>query len=145
MLDKDIAAAITAAVDTGFEAQVRFTQEMVRCPSVRGQEHTIQDLMADAMARRGLSVDHWKVKVDDIKDLLHLDVGETESDSIGGLVYERLGEIPAVGATIQLGEATLTVEQVRRQSIQLVRITSPVPFLRERNGVLPDEDEADAG
>ena len=82
--------------------------------------------------------------VDDIKDLLHLDVGETESDSIGGLVYERLGEIPAVGATIQLGEATLTVEQVRRQSIQLVRITSPVPFIRDRGG-LPDEDEADAG
>jgi putative hemolysin len=84
--------------------------------------------------------------VDDIKDLLHLDVGETESDSVGGLVYERLGEIPAVGATIQLGDATLTVEQLRRQSIQLVRITSPVPFLRERNGVLPpDEDEDDAG
>jgi putative hemolysin len=83
--------------------------------------------------------------VDDIKDLLHLDVGETESDSIGGLVYERLGEIPAVGATIQLGEATLTVEQVRRQSIQLVRITSPIPFMRDRNGTLPDQDESDAG
>jgi putative hemolysin len=83
--------------------------------------------------------------VDDIKDLLHLDVGDTESDSIGGLVYERLGEIPAVGATITLGDATLTVEQVRRQSIQLVRITSPVPFLRDRNGALADEDESDAG
>jgi putative hemolysin len=83
--------------------------------------------------------------VDDIKDLLHLDVGETESDSIGGLVYERLGEIPAVGATLQLGDATLTVEQVRRQSIQLVRIFSPVPFLRERDGASPDEDGADAG
>jgi CBS domain containing-hemolysin-like protein len=83
--------------------------------------------------------------VDDIKDLLHLDVGETESDSIGGLVYERLGEIPAVGATLQLGDATLTVEQVRRQSIQLVRILSPVPFLRERDGASPDEDDADAG
>jgi putative hemolysin len=83
--------------------------------------------------------------VDDIKDLLHLDVGETESDSIGGLVYERLGEIPAVGATIQLGDATLTVEQVRRQSIQLVRITSPVAFMRDRNGVAADEDESDAG
>ncbi len=83
--------------------------------------------------------------VDDIKDLLHLDVGETESDSIGGLVYERLGEIPAVGATIALGDATLTVEQVRRQSIQLVRITSPVAFLRERNGSAPDEDALDAG
>ena len=83
--------------------------------------------------------------VDDIKHLLHLDVGETESDSIGGLVYERLGEIPAVGATIQLGDATLTVEQVRRQSIQLVRITSPVAFMRDRNGVHSDEDESDAG
>ena len=82
--------------------------------------------------------------VDDIKDLLHLDIGETESDSIGGLVYERLGEIPAVGATLQLGAATLTVEQVRRQSIQLVRILSPVPFLRERESA-PDEDGADAG
>ena len=60
-------------------------------------------------------------------------------------MYERLGEIPAVGATLQLGEATLTVEQVRRQSIQLVRINSPVPFLRERDGGSPDEDEPDAG
>lgn len=69
MLDKDIAVAIMEAVDRGFDHQIRFTQEMVRCPSVRGQEHTVQDLMADAMAARGLAVDHWKVKVDDIKDL----------------------------------------------------------------------------
>jgi putative hemolysin len=83
--------------------------------------------------------------VDDIKDLLHIDVGETESDSLGGLVYERLGKIPAAGATLQLGAATLTVEKVRRQSIQLVRITSPVPFLHERGLASPDEDDADAG
>ncbi|MEO8899075.1 MAG: hemolysin family protein [Candidatus Dormibacter sp.] len=78
---------------------------------------------------------HARFPVDDIKDLLHLDIGETESDSIGGLVYERLGEIPSVGATVTLGDATLVVEQVRRQSIQLVRITSPHPFLRDPNGV----------
>ena len=86
--------------------------------------------------------------VDDIKDLLNLDVGETESDSVGGLVYERLGQIPSVGATVQLGEATLTVEKVHRQSIQMVRIKSPVPFLREPNGTAPapvDEEHGDAG
>jgi CBS domain containing-hemolysin-like protein len=91
---------------------------------------------------------HARFPVDDIKDLLHLDVGETESDSIGGLVYERLGEIPSVGATLPLGDATLTVEQVRRQSIQLVRITSPHPFLRDANGAGPgavDEEHGDAG
>jgi len=60
-------------------------------------------------------------------------------------VYERLGEIPAVGATLQLGGATLIVEQVRRQSIQLVRICSPEPFLREREGGSSEEDDADSG
>jgi len=69
MLDRDIVAAITAAVDRGFEEQVRFTQDMVRCPSVRGYEHTVQDLMAGAMAKRGLAVDHWKVRVEDIENL----------------------------------------------------------------------------
>jgi putative hemolysin len=91
---------------------------------------------------------HARFPVDDIKDLLHLDVGATESDSIGGLVYERLGEIPSVGATLVLGDATLTVEQVRRQSIQLVRITSPHPLLRDANGAgaAPvDEAHGDAG
>jgi acetylornithine deacetylase len=69
MLDDETAAAITDAVDRRFDEQVRFTQAMVRFPSTRGQEHTIQDFMADAIARRGLAVDHWKIEVDDIKDL----------------------------------------------------------------------------
>jgi CBS domain containing-hemolysin-like protein len=72
--------------------------------------------------------------VDDVAELLHLDVGETEADSIGGLVYERLGEIPKAGAALPLGSATLTVDQVRRQSIQTVRIVSREPFLVERDG-----------
>jgi putative hemolysin len=72
--------------------------------------------------------------VDDAAELLHIDIGETEADTIGGLVYERLGEIPKPGAVIALGSATLTVESVRRQAIQSVRIVSPEPFLTESNG-----------
>ncbi len=60
-------------------------------------------------------------------------------------MYERLGAIPAVGATLRLGDATLTVEKVRRQSIQLVRIVSPGPFLPDRDTVTADTDAADAG
>ena len=71
--------------------------------------------------------------IDDIKDLLDIDLGEVEADSVGGLVYERLGEIPKVGAKVQLGDATLIVEEVRRQRIQLVRITSPRPFLQDHS------------
>jgi putative hemolysin len=72
--------------------------------------------------------------VDDAAELLHLDIGETEADSVGGLVYERLGEIPKPGAVLRIGDATLTVETVRRQSIQTVRIVSPEPFLVDSNG-----------
>jgi len=80
-----------------------------------------------------------RVPVDDVKELLHLDIEDVEADSIGGLVYERLGEIPSAGDTISLGEATLTVDAVHRQSIQSVRITSPVPFPPGSNGPVEDE------
>lgn len=70
--------------------------------------------------------------VDDLKEELDLAVPTVEADTVGGLVYELLGAIPKVGATIQLGDATLTVESIRRQGIQSVRITSPVPLVRDR-------------
>jgi len=78
--------------------------------------------------------------VDDLKEALALEVPAVEADTVGGLVYERLGEIPKVGATIQLGPATLTVEAVRRQSIQTVRITSPISLVRERGARPLDHD-----
>ena len=78
--------------------------------------------------------------VDDLKEALDLEVPDVEADTVGGLVYEQLGEIPKVGATIQLGNATLTVEAIRRQSIQTVRITSPVTLVRDRGARANDHD-----
>jgi putative hemolysin len=77
-----------------------------------------------------------RLSLEDVKDMLDLEIDpeEVESDSIGGLVYERLGEIPKPGATVQIGDMTLTVESVRRNSIRTVRIVSPDPFNLERNG-----------
>ena len=78
--------------------------------------------------------------VDDLKEELDLQVPAVDADTVGGLVYELLGEIPKVGATIQLGDATLTVESIRRQGIQSVRITSPVPLVRDRTVRATDHD-----
>jgi putative hemolysin len=85
-----------------------------------------------------------RLSIEDAVELLHLDVDpeELESDSIGGLIYERLGEIPNPGAVVELGDTTLTVESVRRNSIQTVRISSPRPFAVERNGVADQDDRA---
>ena len=69
-----------------------------------------------------------RVSIDDAKELLHLEIPDTEADSIGGLVYERLGQIPVPGARLTIGDATLVVESIARQSIRTVRIISPRPF-----------------
>jgi putative hemolysin len=82
--------------------------------------------------------------VDDLKEALDLQVPDVEADTVGGLVYEQLQEIPKVGATIQLGNATLTVEAIRRQGIQSVRITSPEPLVRERGARAADMDGQEA-
>ena len=68
MVDPSVISAILEAVDASFDAQIRFTQDFVRLPSLRGQEHTAQDFMAAAIAARGLAVDHWRIDVDAIKD-----------------------------------------------------------------------------
>lgn len=60
-LDSKLAADITAAVKAGFAEQVAFTQAIVRCPSTRGNEHTVQDLMFRAMQARGLAMDRFKM------------------------------------------------------------------------------------
>jgi putative hemolysin len=78
--------------------------------------------------------------VDDLKEELDLPVPNVEADTVGGLVYELLGEIPKVGATIKLGDATLTVESIRRQGIQSVRITSPLSLVRDRMARSADHD-----
>ena len=66
-MTSDTESKILAAVDAQFDAQVRFTQDLVRFPSLRGQEHTIQDFVFDALRSRGAVMDRWRVTEDDIK------------------------------------------------------------------------------
>lgn len=69
MLSDDIAKDIQNAVDRRFDDQVDFTAALVNFPSTRGNEATAQDFMAEAMGDRGLTVDRWKLNIDDIKHL----------------------------------------------------------------------------
>ena len=68
MLDEDLMTDIFAAVDDAFDDQVVFTQNLVSYPSQRGQEHTAQEFMYEAMRSRGLAMDRWAIDVDEIRD-----------------------------------------------------------------------------
>ena len=48
-----LAREILDAVASGFADQIHFTEEMMRYPSLRGQEHTAQACFHDALASRG--------------------------------------------------------------------------------------------
>jgi len=69
VLNDQISSAIMKAVDANFDEQIDFTAELVKFPSTRGQEQTAQDFMAREMADRGLSVDRWKIEVEEIENL----------------------------------------------------------------------------
>ncbi len=69
MIDSTTTKKIRDAVDARFDEQVQFTSELVSLPSLRGQEATAQDFMARAYRDRGLTVDRWKIDVEDIRNL----------------------------------------------------------------------------
>ncbi|WP_395022165.1 ArgE/DapE family deacylase [Dongia sp.] len=68
-MDATLSKDIIAAVDAGFDNQVKLTADLTAFPSLRGQEATAQDFMADQYRRRGLPVDRWKIEVADIEHL----------------------------------------------------------------------------
>ncbi len=82
-----------------------------------------------------------RMPVGELEEELALHIGDVDADSIGGFVYASLGEIPKVGDIVTVGEATIHVDAVRRQSIQRLRITSPVSLLKERATHLEEEIE----
>lgn len=67
-LDAALAREILQSVKAGFQDQIGFTQELVRFPSLRGQEHTAQDFLARQLRKRGYPVDSWAIELDQIKD-----------------------------------------------------------------------------
>jgi acetylornithine deacetylase len=68
-MDAALSNDIIAAVDAGFDDQVKLTADLTAFPSLRGQEATAQDFMAEQYRRRDLKVDRWKINVEDIEHL----------------------------------------------------------------------------
>lgn len=67
MLTSSIQTQIENAVDRLFDQQVGFLGELVRSPSLRGQEAPCQDLVAATLRQMGYEVDHWQLNVEDLQ------------------------------------------------------------------------------
>lgn len=65
-LTADQRQRILDAVDTGFDEQISFTQDLVRHPSVRTAEGSAQDLLYEAMMNRGFEMDRWELDPEEL-------------------------------------------------------------------------------
>ena len=77
---------------------------------------------------RRTAVVNARTHIHEVNDPLDLHLPEDENvDTIAGLVYAKLGRIPAQGETISLAGAELRVEKTLGHRITKVRITPSAP------------------
>ncbi|HEX5414482.1 MAG TPA: hemolysin family protein [Chloroflexota bacterium] len=69
------------------------------------------------------------VSIDDVNQALDLDLTTEEVDTVGGLVYEKLGRVPIVGDQVALDHAVLTVVGASGRRVTLVRVQRTVENL----------------
>lgn len=71
--------------------------------------------------KNGDYVFQGRVDLDDFNDIMGSELPADEADTIGGLIYSRMGRVPSVGETVQENSLLLTVEQVSGRRIRKVR------------------------
>ena len=59
-----------------------------------------------------------------MSDLFAVELEAEGFDTLGGLIYHRLGRIPTVGETVAEGSVNLTVLSTTGRRIRRVRVTS---------------------
>ncbi|TYC51354.1 ArgE/DapE family deacylase [Rhodobacterales bacterium] len=66
-LSPEAAEAITAAVESRFEHQLAFLEEVVRAPSLRGAEAGVQTIVLDALRKRDYDVETYGIDVEALR------------------------------------------------------------------------------
>src|SRR5437867_10097249 len=95
MIGEHAEGRVIQALDTG--ACVRLAQDLIRVPSVTGDERVAQDLVALALEEGGLEVDQFEADVSLLKG----------HPRFPGMVVERPDAVPVAGLLGVKGERSL--------------------------------------
>ncbi|MFW2382741.1 MAG: hemolysin family protein [Acidimicrobiales bacterium] len=68
-----------------------------------------------------------RIPIDELNDLGGLQLPEGDYDTVGGLVIDTFGRVPAVGETCEVGGAQVRVQKVQGRRITRVRIHAESP------------------
>jgi CBS domain containing-hemolysin-like protein len=82
-----------------------------------------------------------RVDLKDFNEVMGSELPTEETETLGGFIYEQVGRVPSGGETLQVGDITLTIEQVTGRRIRKVRARkNPTGETEE---AYPDGNEAD--
>ena len=79
------------------------------------EELPYQEISADEFLFQG------RIDLDEVNELLDTHLATEAADSLGGFIYDQIGQVPAGGESIEVEGWMLTVEQISRRRIRKVR------------------------
>ena len=95
----------------------------------------IEEIISDAvpLAEHGLYIEsvagglivNGSARLDDLNELLSVQLEEEGTDTIGGLIFNRLGGLPKPGAEVEIDGLTMTVRRTSRKRVEEVFIVQP--------------------
>ena len=85
-------------------------------------EFDVDDRGIEPVPGGGIRV-HGRTQLDQVNDWLRARLPEGDWDTIGGLLYDRLGHVPVEGESVVLGDWRLTAQRIQGRRIGRVRIT----------------------
>jgi putative hemolysin len=94
-------------------------------------EFDVDDPLVEPLAGGGIRV-HGRTSLDEVNDLLHTRFPEGDWDTIGGLLYDRIGHVPTEGESVTLGGWRLTAQRIQGRRIGRVTITPDPPGAESR-------------
>jgi CBS domain containing-hemolysin-like protein len=80
-----------------------------------------------------------RIDLDDFNDIMGSKLPNSEADTLSGLIYSRIGRVPAAGDNVQIENLQLIVEQVSGQRIRKVR-AQRLPNKSENGGNEHDDN-----
>ena len=100
----------------------------------RGEEAKIEEIAENEAVFDGT------VTVDDVNETLGLRLASAEVDTIGGLVYDKLGKMPSPGDEVRVEEALITVLETDGRRIRRVKVLAQ----KQANGRMPNGPERES-
>jgi CBS domain containing-hemolysin-like protein len=86
-----------------------------------------EERLIEWVDERALRVDP-KINLEDLQEVLGIGLPEGENETLGGLIYEAAGNVPAIGDQVEVANLKVTVDEVADQRMLRVTLSADEPF-----------------